>query len=147
MRVELEGITFEIIQGNIANQRDIEVIVNAAHPEYRADGGVSSSTGNLPVIRVKQSKNKNTLTMDTVIIPESDAGSFKKLQNGDSIQTRTIVTETQEKNFQKGKLVTVNFGGSETQARIVSDPIVISEEKREGKKTLSLILESQKPGN
>jgi hypothetical protein len=85
--------------------------------------------------------------MDTVIIPESDAGSFKKLQNGDSIQARTIVTETQEKNFQKGKVVTVNFAGSETQAKIVSDPIVINEEKREGKKTLSLILESQKPGN
>jgi O-acetyl-ADP-ribose deacetylase (regulator of RNase III) len=38
-----EGITYEIIQGNIADQKDIEVIVNAAHPEYRADGGVSAS--------------------------------------------------------------------------------------------------------
>lgn len=79
--------------------------------------------------------------MATVTIPESEAHTFKSLQNGASVQARTIVTQPEEKHFQKGNIVTVTFVGKETQAIIVSDPIVVNEEKQEGKKTLSLILE------
>jgi O-acetyl-ADP-ribose deacetylase (regulator of RNase III) len=43
MRVNFHGITLEIIQGNIAEQKDIEVVVNASHAGYKADGGVSAA--------------------------------------------------------------------------------------------------------
>lgn len=83
--------------------------------------------------------------MATVVIPESDAQTFKSLQNGESVEAQAIVTESGEKDFRKGDAVTVSFVGSVTQATIVSDPTVINDDYERGKKTLSLVLESQMP--
>jgi O-acetyl-ADP-ribose deacetylase (regulator of RNase III) len=43
MRIDFHGITLEIVQGNIAEQKDVEVVVNTSHPRYQAAGGVSAA--------------------------------------------------------------------------------------------------------
>lgn len=43
MRVEIHGITLEIKQGDIARQKDVEVVANAAHAGYLPEGGVSTA--------------------------------------------------------------------------------------------------------
>ena len=37
------GVTIECVQGNIANQPDMEAIVNAANAELRSGGGVAGA--------------------------------------------------------------------------------------------------------
>lgn len=39
---QLQGITFECVQGDIARQPDMEAIVNAANAELRIGGGVAA---------------------------------------------------------------------------------------------------------
>jgi hypothetical protein len=79
--------------------------------------------------------------MTKISIPEADTISFKDFSDGNSIQVRAVVSKAEEHSFDKGQTVTVTHQGSEANAKIVSDPIVINESTADGKKTLSLIVE------
>jgi O-acetyl-ADP-ribose deacetylase (regulator of RNase III) len=42
-KLEVDGVTFELVQGDITNQPDCEAIVNAANAELRTGGGVAGA--------------------------------------------------------------------------------------------------------
>ncbi len=42
-QVNIQGVTLECIQGDIANQPDMDVVVNAANAELRVGGGVAGA--------------------------------------------------------------------------------------------------------
>ena len=79
--------------------------------------------------------------MKKISIPEADTISFKDFSDGNSIQIRAEISKADEHSFDKGQMVTVTHQGTEANAKIVSDPIVIKESSGDGKKTLSLIVE------
>ena len=43
MQIHFQGVTLEIVKGDIAKQKDCEAVVNASHADYKPDGGVSSA--------------------------------------------------------------------------------------------------------
>lgn len=43
MQIHFHGVTLEIVQGDIAKQKDFEAVVNASHINYKPDGGVSTA--------------------------------------------------------------------------------------------------------
>jgi hypothetical protein len=79
--------------------------------------------------------------MGKVMIPESDSINFGEFKEGNSVQVRVVVTDSEAREYEKGKTVKVDHQGQEATGKIVSDPLVINENKQSGKKTLSLIIE------
>lgn len=43
MQIHFYGVTLELVQGDIAKQKDFEAVVNASHMDYKPDGGVSAA--------------------------------------------------------------------------------------------------------
>lgn len=43
MRIERDGVTLELVTGDIAQQADIEAVVNAANPQLAPGGGVAGA--------------------------------------------------------------------------------------------------------
>ena len=78
--------------------------------------------------------------MGSVTIPSEDTITFKDFNEGNSVQVRTVVRDTQ-KEFEKGKTVTVVHLDQEAKGRIVSEPLVIEEKTEDGAQVLSLIVE------
>lgn len=79
--------------------------------------------------------------MGKVMIPESDSINFSEFKEGNSVQVRVVVGESEAREYEKGKPVKVNFKDEEATGKIVSEPLVINENAQSGKKTLSLIIE------
>jgi hypothetical protein len=60
---------------------------------------------------------------------------------GHSIQVRVVVSENDANEYEKGKMVKIRYKGTETMAKIVSEPLEVTPEAQRGEKTLSLIVE------
>jgi hypothetical protein len=79
----------------------------------------------------------------SVNISSSDSNTFTDFDEGNSVQVRVKVSEKEQTEYEKGKMVKVAFEGKESRGKIVSDPIVIDDKSDPGKKTLSLIIEKK----
>jgi hypothetical protein len=66
---------------------------------------------------------------------------IKDFKEGNSVQVRVTVSPNEEKEYAKGKTVTVVCDGSEETGKIVSDPLVVRPKTEDGKETISLIVE------
>ncbi|MBT1688070.1 hypothetical protein [Dawidia soli] len=79
--------------------------------------------------------------MKPISISDSDKITFRDFNEGNSVQVRVSVPETEIKTYTKGTSVTIVHGGQEATGRIVSDPIVVSGTPGPGERLLSLIIE------
>ena len=79
--------------------------------------------------------------MGAIEIPKDDQLSTKDFEAGNSIQVRTKVSSQEANEYRKGQHVTIIHDNQKLSGKIVSDPIVIDENKESGRKTLSLIVE------
>jgi hypothetical protein len=79
--------------------------------------------------------------MRSINIPSEDSIAFNDLKDGNSAQVRVVVYGDEQKEFGKGKVVTVVHNEKELSGKIVSDPLVIDDKREDGGKTVSLIVE------
>lgn len=79
--------------------------------------------------------------MKPITISSEDLNSYNDFAAGNSIQVRIEVTEAEVKTYMKNKIVKVIHEGDEASAKIVSDPLVVTQASDKGPKTLSLIIE------
>ena len=79
--------------------------------------------------------------MGSVNIDAEDAISVKEFEDGNSIQVRVLVSETEKRDYEKGKTIKVVHENGEMSGRIVSEPIEIDKKRDAGRITLSLIVE------
>lgn len=79
--------------------------------------------------------------MATVTIPSSDSITYNDFIAGNSVQLRAVATEKDVHDYDKGKTVKVVYQDGEANGKIVSDPLVIRDGDKGGKKEISLIVE------
>lgn len=76
--------------------------------------------------------------MATINIPESDSISYRDFVAGNPVQVRSVAAGD-EHEFEKGKKIKITHMNNESDAKVVSEPIVI--EDKGGKKTLAIVIE------
>jgi hypothetical protein len=79
--------------------------------------------------------------MKPISISESDKITFRDFNEGNSVQVRVSVPESEVKTYAKGTSVKILHEGQESSARIVSEPLVVSGTSGPGERLLSLIVE------
>lgn len=79
--------------------------------------------------------------MRPITISTDDMNSYNDFMAGNSIQIRVKADDSDLKTYSKDRIVKVVHDGSESKARIVSDPLVVSSSSEKGPKTISLIIE------
>ncbi|HEY9044743.1 MAG TPA: hypothetical protein VIN08_02560 [Ohtaekwangia sp.] len=79
--------------------------------------------------------------MSTVNIPEADSVSYREFQEGNPVQVRAVASPGQEREFEKGKQISISHQNMKATAVIVSDPIEITNQSESGRKVFSLIVE------
>ncbi|MBT1708192.1 hypothetical protein KK062_08155 [Fulvivirgaceae bacterium PWU5] len=79
--------------------------------------------------------------MKPISISESDKITFRDFNEGNSVQVRVSVPESEVKTYAKGTSVKIVYEGQEAAARIVSEPLVVSGTTGPGERLLSLIVE------
>ena len=79
--------------------------------------------------------------MNAITILSEDLITYKNFEEGSPVQIRVHVSDKDE-TYEKGTLVNVIYKNKESNAKVVSDPIVITENKdQENIKELSLVIE------
>lgn len=81
------------------------------------------------------------MVMKPISISESDKITFRDFNEGNSVQVRVSVPEGEMKSYSKGTAVKILHEGQEANARIVSEPLVVSGTTGPGERLLSLIVE------
>ena len=79
--------------------------------------------------------------MKPINIPSEDSIAFNELKDGNSAQVRVVVFGDEEKEYGKGKVVSVVHNESKLDGKIVSDPLIIDDRRDDGGKLVSLIVE------
>ena len=79
--------------------------------------------------------------MGIIDISSNEEATIKDFKEGNSVQVRVTVSPAEEKEYVKGKTVTVICEGSEQTGKIVSEPLVVRPKADDGKETISLIVE------
>ncbi|HLT81753.1 MAG TPA: hypothetical protein VKZ86_12035 [Cyclobacteriaceae bacterium] len=65
--------------------------------------------------------------MDNSITIRAESFQFKDLKEGNPLQMRTTVPSEKLRNLQKGSRVRVVHEGSDLEATLIDDPILVSE--------------------
>lgn len=79
--------------------------------------------------------------MNTITILSEDLITYKNFEEGNPVQIRVRVNENDD-DYEKGAFVKVIYKNRESNAKIVSEPIVVTENQDQANtKELSLIIE------
>ena len=78
--------------------------------------------------------------MNHITIAADDRVTAKDFTKGSPVQVRVEITGD-ESQYKKGRMIRVTYESQETEAVIVSDPIVVSTDLERKTTTLSLIIE------
>jgi hypothetical protein len=78
--------------------------------------------------------------MKAINISSEDKITFRDFNEGNSVQVRVAVREDEVETYTKGATVKVVHEGTETSARIVSDPLVVNGNPAPDEQLLSLIV-------
>jgi hypothetical protein len=79
--------------------------------------------------------------MATINISQSEEILFRDFKDGNTVQFRVTVDPEEERDYEKGKTVTVVYGKDESFGRIVSDPLVVTPAREGGQETLAVVVE------
>jgi hypothetical protein len=79
--------------------------------------------------------------MRTVRISPDESTLFETFQEGHPVQVRVSVRPGEEREYEKGQTVKVEYDKKQMDAKIVSEPLEVNTKSEDGKKILSLILE------
>jgi hypothetical protein len=84
---------------------------------------------------------KNSALMKTVNIAHDEYTIYETFKEGHPVQVRISIAPGEEKDYDKGKLVKVVYDETETEGKIVSQPLEIDSSTEKGKKTISVVVE------
>ncbi|RAW00957.1 hypothetical protein [Pseudochryseolinea flava] len=79
--------------------------------------------------------------MRPVNLTPDDSLAFRDLQAGNSAQVRVVVYGDDQRELKKGNVVQVRFNDDELNGKIVSEPLMIDDQRDDGGKVVSLVVE------